>query len=81
MNSCSAGGDDLGFALYFFVLKRIDVTRVALIALITPVTALLLGHFLNDEPVNAQTWVGAGLIILGLAFFEYGGSRVAVQVD
>ncbi len=65
-------GSLIGFVLYYYVLGRVDATRVALITLVTPVAALLIGHFLNGEPLNVQVWAGAGLIITGLAVFEFG---------
>ncbi len=65
-------GSVLGFALYYYVLRRVAATRVALIALLTPVLALLLGRLLNSEPVRAEVWIGAGLILCGLLLYEYG---------
>ena len=65
-------GSVLGFALYFYVLKHVETTRVALITLITPVIALLAGHWLNGEVIDIRVWAGAGLIMLGLAGFELG---------
>jgi drug/metabolite transporter (DMT)-like permease len=40
---------------------------VALITLITPVLALLLGNLLNGEEIGLRPWAGTGLILLGLA--------------
>ena len=65
-------GSVLGFALYFYVLKHVETTRVALITLMTPVIALLAGHWLNGEVIDIRVWAGAGLIMLGLAGFELG---------
>jgi len=65
-------GSVLGFALYYYLLDRVDVVRVALITLITPVCALLLGALFNGEVITPQVWVGSGLILLGLACFEFG---------
>jgi drug/metabolite transporter (DMT)-like permease len=50
----------------------VEATRVALITLITPVIALLLGHILNGEPLQAEVWVGTTAILSGLLLFEYG---------
>lgn len=66
-------GSVFGFALYYYVLRVTGPTRVAMITLITPITALLLGHLLNAEPVHVSVYLGAGLILLGLAFYEWGG--------
>jgi drug/metabolite transporter (DMT)-like permease len=65
-------GSVLGFALYYYVLRRVEPTRVALITLITPALALLLGKLLNDEPIQAQVYAGTAAILSGLLLFEYG---------
>ena len=65
-------GSVIGFGLYFFVLRHVEATRTALITLITPVTALLLGHWLNDEPLGWRIWLGTTLILAGLVSFEGG---------
>ena len=65
-------GSVLGFALYYYVLKHVDTTRVALITLITPVIALLLGHLLNGEALQTEALVGTAAILSGLLLFEYG---------
>lgn len=65
-------GSVVGFALYYYVLMRMDVTHVALITLITPVCALLLGKWLDDEPLSKLIAMGAALIILGLIVYQFG---------
>ena len=66
-------GSVLGFALYYYVLSRVEATRVALLTLITPVCALALGNALNGEPLTAEIMAGSLLILSGLAMFELGG--------
>lgn len=66
-------GSVFGFSLYFYVLKHVEATKVALIALMTPITSLLLGYYLNHEPITIHIIIGAALIISGLAIFELGG--------
>jgi drug/metabolite transporter (DMT)-like permease len=72
-------GSVLGFALYFYVLRHVETTRVALITLMTPVIALVAGKWLNAEQVDPRIWIGAALIMLGLAGFELGG-RLRTQL-
>jgi len=72
-------GSVLGFALYFYVLRRWEATRVALITLITPAVALMLGNVLNGEPLGPRVWLGTLTIMLGLALYEY-GSRLSAWV-
>lgn len=65
-------GTALGFPLYYYLLKNINAERVALITLIVPVTALLLGSAINDEVIGTNVWFGTALILGGLAIYEYG---------
>ena len=65
-------GSVLGFAMYYYVLRHVAATRVALITLITPATALMLGHFLNGEALQTETLIGTATILSGLLLFEYG---------
>ncbi len=68
-------GSVVGFTLYYFVIKHLDAGRVALITLITPVTALLLGQTLNAEFIPASGWTGIILIGAGLALYEWQALR------
>lgn len=65
-------GTALGFPLYYYLLKNISAERVALVALITPVTALLLGSALNEEIISSRVWIGTACVLCGLALYEYG---------
>ena len=64
-------GSVLGFILFFYILKHVDVSRVSLITLITPVVALFLGYALNNEVLNLNVWFGTGLIMLGMSFYQW----------
>ncbi len=65
-------GSAVGFPLYFYLLKKLSPERVAIVTLITPVTALLLGTFLNAEIISSKVWLGTTLILTGLTIYEYG---------
>lgn len=64
-------GSVLGFALYYYVIKHMEAGKVALITLVTPVLALLLGHLANGEAVELRVWLGAGSISLGLTLHQW----------
>lgn len=64
-------GSVLGFALYYYVIGRMDAGRVALITLVTPVLALLLGQVLNGEQIGPRVWLGAGIITVGLVLHQW----------
>lgn len=63
-------GSVIGFALYYYVIKHLDTGKIALITLITPVMALLLGNLLNGETIGLRLWLGTGLILLGLTVHQ-----------
>jgi len=65
-------GSALGFILYFYVLSRIQASRVALITLMTPVIALFLGQAANGETVGARELAGTAIILSGLGCFQWG---------
>jgi drug/metabolite transporter (DMT)-like permease len=68
-------GSVVGFTLYYYVIKHLDTGRVALITLVTPVTALLLGQTLNAETIPPMGWVGIALIGAGLVLYEWPALR------
>jgi drug/metabolite transporter (DMT)-like permease len=68
-------GSVVGFTLYYYLIKHLDAGRIALITLITPVTALLLGQTLNAEFIPARGWAGIALIGAGLLLYEWRALR------
>ncbi len=67
-------GSVIGFTLYYFLLRSVSPNRLALITLMTPVIALMLGQWVNQEIVTTSVWIGSGIILLGLALYEWGDS-------
>ena len=65
-------GSVLGFVMFYYVLKHIEVSRVALVTLVTPVLALLLGQTLNHETIQPNVWFGTGFILLGMSIYQWG---------
>ena len=61
----------LGFSLYYYILKYLAAIQVSMITLITPVAALLLGAFLNNEPLTPLILLGTFLVMSGLVLFEF----------
>lgn len=66
-------GSLLGFVAYLYLLRHMAVTSVAVIPLLTPALALLLGALLNHEPLGPSMLVGTALILLGLGMFHLQG--------
>ncbi len=65
-------GSVVGFVMYFYMIKHMEAGRVALITLITPLIALLLGHTFNSEAVPFNVWLGTAGILTGLSLHQWG---------
>jgi len=70
-------GSLIGFVSYFYVLQKLAPSTVALVTLITPVFAILLGALLNGETVGLSLIIGAGCVVMGLAIYYWGDSLLA----
>ena len=64
-------GTGIGFTLYYYLLKHVTANRIALITLVTPISALSVGSWLNDEPLVPEVWMGASLVCIGLLLYEF----------
>ena len=63
-------GSVIGFVSYYFLLKHLPASNVALITLITPVSALWIGHVANDEIISFSIYVGTAFVLTGLALHQ-----------
>lgn len=61
----------VGFVLYYYLLLYQSATKVALVTLISPVMALLLGHAVNHEPLTMKVATGTLLILSALLMHEF----------
>jgi drug/metabolite transporter (DMT)-like permease len=59
-------GSVVAFLLYYWLVHNMDVTKTMLIALVTPVVAVVLGMVVLDEKLGWRTIVGGGMIMLGI---------------
>ena len=59
-------GSVVAFALYYWLVRKMDVTNTMLIALVTPVVAVLLGMIVLDEKLNWRLFAGSACIISGI---------------
>lgn len=60
-------GSAIAFLLYYWLVRRVAVTKTMLISLITPVMALLIGKLTLDEKVSWRIGVGSVTILAGIA--------------
>lgn len=61
-------GSVIAFLLYYWLVHNMDVTKSMLIALVTPVVAVILGMIVLQEELNWRTVVGGAMIMLGIGF-------------
>jgi drug/metabolite transporter (DMT)-like permease len=59
-------GSVVAFALYYWLVRNMDVTNTMLIALVTPVVAVILGLIVLHEKLNWRLLAGGACIISGL---------------
>ncbi len=62
----------VGFNMYYFLLKHMPASQVALLTLVTPVIALLIGHIFNDEVIGPRAWIGTICILFGMSLYQWG---------
>ena len=60
-----------GFVLYYYLLIHKTATKVSLVTLVSPVMALLLGHYVNHEPLTMKIITGTVLILGALVIHEF----------
>ena len=63
-------GSVAAFAIYFWIIKRIDVTVLSYQTFIIPVLAVLIGWIFLDEIVTIRVAAGSALILAGIALAE-----------
>jgi len=61
-------GSAMTFTLYYWLLRHVRASRVALIAYATPVIAVVTGVLFLDEPLTSRFLLGGALVIAGVAF-------------
>ena len=64
-------GSVMTFVTYFRLVKRIEVTKLSLIAFVTPILALILGAIVKNEPITAHLILGSVLVILGIVGLNF----------
>lgn len=60
-------GSVIAFLLYYWLMRKMDVTKTMLIALVTPVIAVTLGMLVLNEKLHRRTLIGGAMIISGIS--------------
>ena len=59
-------GSVVTFTSYYWLLKKINLVILSLIAFITPIVALILGYFLYDEQLSTRHFIGSSFVLFGV---------------
>lgn len=76
----AAFGSVIGFGAFFYLVQRVSAAQVAVIPVITPVLAVLVGAVFNNEVLGSSTLMGAACIVLAVIFAELGQQRLKQKV-
>ena len=69
-------GSVVGYFCYYYVLSKLATSTVALVTLITPITALLLGKTYNNEIISSFIWYGTVFVLIGLVIHQKIGFKL-----
>ena len=64
-------GSVIGFVSYYYVLAKLSPSTVALATLITPISALLLGKWFNNESITVSIFIGTTCVLSGLIIHQF----------
>lgn len=65
-------GSLIGFVGYYYILQKLSASTVALVTLMTPVIAMVIGAVFNHEIMTNKLFLGATFVMSGLGLFLYG---------
>lgn len=68
-------GTALTFGVYFWLLRTAPASSLALISYVTPIFAMLLSALVGDGTIGTTDWIGAGLVVTGVALVVAKGKR------
>lgn len=59
-------GTVVTFVIYYWLLKHIEAVYMSLVALVTPIVAVILGSLILDEQLSPHAFAGAALVLAGI---------------
>jgi drug/metabolite transporter (DMT)-like permease len=74
-------GSVIAFALYYWLVRHMEVTKTMLIALVTPVVAVVLGMVFLQEKLNWRLFAGGACIISGIGLIVFRKRQKNVMSD
>jgi drug/metabolite transporter (DMT)-like permease len=74
-------GSVIAFTLFYWLVRRMDVVNTMLIALVTPVVAVVLGMIVLHERFNWRLFAGAACIISGIGLIVLRKRQKTVAIE
>ena len=74
-------GSVIAFTLFYWLVRHMDVINTMLIALVTPVVAVLLGMIVLHEKFNWRLFAGAACIISGIGLIVLRKRQKSVAIE
>jgi drug/metabolite transporter (DMT)-like permease len=59
-------GSVVTFTSFYWLIKRINIVILSLVAFITPIVALILGYFFYNEELSVRHFIGTALVLTGV---------------
>ena len=72
-------GSSLAFCLLYWLVRRVEVTRIMLISLVTPVAAVLIGAATLHEKLAGGSLLGGILVMSGMGLVVYRRANGGVE--
>ena len=73
-------GTVITFTSFYWLIKKINIVILSLVAFITPIVALILGFFLYNEELSLRHFIGTALVLTGV-FGANLGNMVKVRKE
>jgi drug/metabolite transporter (DMT)-like permease len=59
-------GSVVTFTGFYWLIKRMNIVILSLLAFITPIVALILGYFVYGEELSLRHFIGTSLVLTGI---------------
>jgi putative membrane protein PagO len=59
-------GSVITFTSFYWLLKRVNIVILSLIAFITPIIALILGYIFYQEELSTNHFIGSSMVLMGV---------------
>lgn len=74
-------GSGVAYLIYYGLLQHLKATQVSLVTYLVPITAVFWGAALLDETLSPTTFLGLGLILLGILTVNGISPRSLLQIN